>query len=281
MPFSGNTESDRTEYGFRLRYETLRSLLERNVVALQILSNLEADLNHYRQRDFRIQNAVRRLVDEATLMAQELNLLSSDKYDDLYAVLEKIREELSASFARAHDRPGRAVIVSLGEEESGGKASGLASVARVLPGSVPAGFTVTTAAYRRFLEENDLEERIVLMFQDIDVVSDHGQFRSRIETINSWILSATIPESVRRAIAENVEKMPEPVSKGWAVRSSAVDEDGRYSFAGQFETILGARTEALESAARRSAGSRRPHGRLVHAPRRRIRGRNRPNVGSQ
>ncbi len=254
MPFSGSTESDRTEYGFRLRYETLRSLLARNVTALQILSNLEADLNHYNQRDFRIQKSVRRLVDEATLMAQELNLLSSNKYDGLYAVLERIRRQLSASFEQISDRPGRALAVPLDAEESldvslvGGKASGLASLGRFLPDVVPPGFTVTTAAYRRFLEENDLKERLTLMFQDIDVVSDKGQFRSRIETIRSWILSASIPPTVRQAIEENAKRIANNASKGWAVRSSAVDEDGFHSFAGQFETVLGVPTDKLETA---------------------------------
>ncbi|MEJ2720946.1 MAG: PEP/pyruvate-binding domain-containing protein [bacterium] len=218
------------------------------------MSNLEADLNHLTHRDFRVQRSVRRLVDEATLMAQELNLLSSDRYDDLYAVLERIREELSESFERIPARAGRALAAPLDGEDSldvsvvGGKASGLACLSRFLPGTVPPGFTITTAAYRRFLGENNLKERIMMMFRDIDVVSDRDQFRSRIETIRSWIVSATIPEAVRTAIRENVDRISGAAPAAWAVRSSAVDEDGRYSFAGQFETLLGVQPDELETA---------------------------------
>jgi pyruvate, water dikinase len=254
LPSSRKTQSDRSEYDFRFRYETLRSLLARNVSCLQILSNLEADLVHLSYRDFRIRKAVRRLVDEATLMAQELNLLSSDRYRDLYPVLERIRRQLSVAFTQKSGRPDRTLAVPLGGQESldislvGGKAYGVASLEQLLPGSVPPGFTITTAAGERLLRENNLKDRIMLMFQDIDVVSDRHQFQSRLETIRSWILSASVPESVQQVIQEHAGRIREDASGGWAVRSSAVDEDGRYSFAGQFETVLGVTRQGLESA---------------------------------
>jgi pyruvate,water dikinase len=251
---SGVSGPSGTEYDFRLRYETFRSLLTRNVVCLEILSNLEADLGHVAHGDSRIQRSVRRLVDEATLMAQELNLVSSNRYDNLYAVLEQIRRDISTSFGRTPKEAGRALAVPLDGAESrdlalvGGKAHGLASLSQALPGAVPPGFTITTAAYQRLLEENDLRERIMLMFQDLDVVADRDQFRSRIDTIRSWITSASIPDAVRRAIDENATGISADATSGWAVRSSAVDEDGSYSFAGQFETLLGVGSGDLESA---------------------------------
>lgn len=254
MPFSREIQSNSSEYGFRLRYETLRSLLAENVTCLQILSNLEADLNHLAYHDMRIQRSVRRLVDEATLMAQELNFLSSDRYSGLYGVLEKIRRQISASFQQIPERPNRALAVPLDGDESldislvGGKAHGVASLGRFFPKYVPDGFTITTAAYQQLLKENKLKNRIIMMFQDIDVVSDPDQFRARIETIRSWILSASIPEAVQQAIEENAGRASKGAPHGWAVRSSAVDEDGNYSFAGQFETLLGVQSDELGSA---------------------------------
>ena len=55
MPFnSENTAMREMDYHFRFRYETLRSLLNKNGDALQILSDLEADLNHIHYYDERI-----------------------------------------------------------------------------------------------------------------------------------------------------------------------------------------------------------------------------------
>lgn len=254
MRFPGIAQSDWPESSFRLRYEALRSLLARNVTCLEILSNLEADLNHLSYHDFRIHRSVRRLLDEATLMAQELNLSCADRYDDLYGVLERMRREISRSFEQIPKWKGGALEVPLASEESldatlvGGKTQGLAWLNQFLPGRVPMGFTVTTAAYGRLLEENHLRERIMLMFQDIDAVSDREQFRSRVDTIRSWIMSASVPDDVRHAIREGAEHTVGDVSKGWAVRSSAVDEDGGRSFAGQFESLLGVEPDDLESA---------------------------------
>ncbi len=66
------------DHDFRFRYETLRSLLKKNGNALQIMSDLEADLNHISHYDERIKRPLRRLITETLLMAQELNLLTKD-----------------------------------------------------------------------------------------------------------------------------------------------------------------------------------------------------------
>jgi pyruvate,water dikinase len=71
-----NIASYNKDYNFRFRYETLRSLLNKNGSALQILSDLEADLNHMRHYDKRIKRPIQRLITESLLMAQELNIMT-------------------------------------------------------------------------------------------------------------------------------------------------------------------------------------------------------------
>jgi len=103
---------------------------------------------------------------------------------------------------------------------------------------VPPGFTVTTSAYRLFLKENNLNDRIRMMLRDIDAAKDRGRFSTITESIRNMIHSANTPKAVRDAIIENARNIPGGAPSGWAVRSSATSEDSRFSFAGQFESLL-------------------------------------------
>jgi len=246
--------TEQSEYAFRLRHETLRSLLDKNGSALEILSDLEADLNHLRRSDARIRRPVRRLIDEALLMAQELNLLAGDRYTELYRVLLGIQSEVDTALRDDPEGRARALVVTLDSEESldeglvGGKSAGLARLRGYCPDSVAAGFTITTAAYDRFLAESDLHDRIRLLLTHLEVATDGDLVRSRSETIRGWIQDAELPPAIREAIREGVQSLPEVGPSGWAVRSSATSEDGRHSFAGQFDSKLGVAADQLEHA---------------------------------
>ena len=85
-----------TERGLeqRLRFETLRALLDENGAALQALNDLAADLNHLHPADVRIRRPVMRLLQRTMLMAQELNSMAGDRYVELYGVLGAIHERI-------------------------------------------------------------------------------------------------------------------------------------------------------------------------------------------
>ena len=233
------------DYDFRFRYETLRSLLKKNGNALQIMSDLEADLNHISHYDERIKRPLRRLVTEVLLMAQELNLLTKDRYKDLYPLIFHLRSQTDALF-QLEEAPGFKPLAMMidpsqraEEEWIGGKAMGIWTLSAYFPDAAPPGFVITTAAYQEMLKQDDLDNRIRLLLNDLDVITDQDQFQLRTKTIRKWIRETSIPSEVVDAIHAFANRIESSYgAKEWAVRSSSVLEDSGSSFAGQFTTEL-------------------------------------------
>ena len=254
------------DYQFRFHYETLRSLLNKNGGALQILSDLEADLNHMRHYDKRVRRPIQRLITESLLMAQELNLMTSDHYTDLYDVIFKLRDKTDQLFYgyQTEGSYGYQPFV-LGPDEQtgvdpaliGGKAFGVSMLNQYFKDLVPPGFVVTTAAYNCIIEDNDLHDRIRILLNNLDVTEDQDQFQSRTRTIRQLIREAVVRPEIETGIIEQArilnQRFPDAL---WAVRSSAVFEDGTHSFAGQFDSELQIKTEHLITAYRHVLASR-------------------------
>ena len=250
-----NIENYEMDYNFRFRYETLRALLNKNGSALEILSDLEADLSHMHQYDARIKRSVRRLITETLLMAQELNLLTGNRYFDLYEIIFRLRNETDELFKKSKATESRPLALEIGSHPMpdpdliGGKASGICFLKQHLKNSVPDGFIITTIAYKLILEKNNLQERIRILLSNLDVTADKDQFKSRVETIRRWIKSAQVPGEIEKEIKKYAGLVTKISNDGlWAVRSSAVYEDGMHSFAGQFDSKLWVKTENLVKA---------------------------------
>ncbi|MDA3898548.1 MAG: PEP-utilizing enzyme [Desulfobacteraceae bacterium] len=243
------------DYNFRFRYETLRSLLNKNGSALQILSDLEADLNHMRHYDKRIKRPIQRLITESLLMAQELNLMTEDHYSDLYEVIFQLRNKTDALFLDDQPDSDQPFVVRLDSqalpepELVGGKAFGIWRFKKYFKDLVPSGFVVTTAAYNRIIKDNNLQNRIRILLNNLDVTEDQSQFKSRTQTIRRMIRETTVSEEIENAIKEQAELLDQEFpGRLWAVRSSAVCEDGKHSFAGQFDSELQIKTEDMVKA---------------------------------
>lgn len=123
----------------------------------------------------------------------------------------------------------------------GGKGASLARMAAAgLP--VPRGFHVTTAAYRRFVEENGLQEQILAVVSAV-TAEDPAALGEASRQIGQLFADAIIPDEIAVAIRRAYVELGElPV----AVRSSATAEDlPGMSFAGQQETYLNMCGEAM------------------------------------
>jgi pyruvate,water dikinase len=125
----------------------------------------------------------------------------------------------------------------------GGKGASLARMAVAgLP--VPPGFHITTAAYRRFVEENRLQEQIMAAVSTV-TPDEPATLEEASGQIAGLFAQSALPddiaETIRRAYAE-LGGNDLPV----AVRSSATAEDlPEMSFAGQQETYLNIHGEAM------------------------------------
>ena len=121
-------------------------------------------------------------------------------------------------------------------ETVGGKGASLARlVANGLP--VPDGFHVTTAAYRRFVIENDLQPGILAALETVDIAQPATLDAASL-TIGELFSGAQTPPDVASAIALAYASL-RGASPVVAVRSSATAEDlPDLSFAGQQDTYL-------------------------------------------
>jgi phosphohistidine swiveling domain-containing protein len=135
-------------------------------------------------------------------------------------------------------------------EVVGGKGASLARlVAAGLP--VPDGFHITTAAYRRFVVENDLQPGILAALETVDP-SQPSTLEAASQAIRALFAAAHTPPDVAGEIAQTYAELAgrDPIV---AVRSSATAEDlPQASFAGQQETYLNVRgaAEVLEAVKR-------------------------------
>jgi pyruvate,water dikinase len=109
---------------------------------------------------------------------------------------------------------------------------------------VPGGFATTAHAYREFLRQGGLDERIRAELAGLDV-DDVAKLTATGARIRGWILATPFPPQIESAVLDELRKMSNGQEIAVAVRSSATAEDlPEASFAGQQETFLNVRGEA-------------------------------------
>ncbi|MDV7210289.1 phosphoenolpyruvate synthase [Azotobacter beijerinckii] len=130
-------------------------------------------------------------------------------------------------------------------ERVGGKNASLGEMISNLSGagvSVPGGFATTAQAYRDFLEQSGLNERIHAALDALDV-DDVNALAKTGAQIRQWVMEAELPAQLDAAIRKAFAEMAGGNDNlAVAVRSSATAEDlPDASFAGQQETFLNIR----------------------------------------
>ena len=130
-------------------------------------------------------------------------------------------------------------------ERVGGKNASLGEMISNLAGagvSVPGGFATTAQAYRDFLEQSGLNERIHAALDALDV-DDVNALAKTGAQIRQWVMDAEFPAQLDADIRTAFAAMSSGNEQmAVAVRSSATAEDlPDASFAGQQETFLNIR----------------------------------------
>ena len=118
----------------------------------------------------------------------------------------------------------------------GGKAANLGALSRLDGVSVPAGFCVTTDAYRRVVSEaRPIADRLArLSLLDVD---DRESIRTITAEIRALVEKIVIPDDVAAEITRAIAQLGDATA--YAVRSSATAEDlPTASFAGQQDSFL-------------------------------------------
>ena len=105
---------------------------------------------------------------------------------------------------------------------------------------VPPGFTVTTTTFALLVEHNRLRPAIDLLLASIDPESS-SSLEETSQALMTLVRRMDIPDHVSLAIAAEYDRLASPYPDALprvAVRSSAMHEDGKHSFAGQYHSVL-------------------------------------------
>ncbi len=225
-------------------FEQFQILLQYHQKAMELITDLgeKSGGDYIFDRKY-LFDAAHELQDLLLRMIKALNLISSNPYNDLYTALDRIFLPMEAELKGRLSLDQEPFVISLMDagldnpELVGGKAGTLVQVIRKLHIPVPNGFIITNRAYRRYLEHNDLADRIHSWIESW--AAGKEDLRKAADQIRYSLLAGIVP----RDLAREIKRYAQRGRAFWAVRSSANGEDGDFSFAGLHESLLNVPSE--------------------------------------
>ncbi|MDP2156761.1 MAG: PEP/pyruvate-binding domain-containing protein, partial [Nitrospirota bacterium] len=235
-----------TQERFRQKYTAFQQLLHENNHALEIMADIEEkmtgeylfDINYITGRASAISESMSRLVNH-------LDNLSHGKYAQLHRSYESIKDRIDAALQNRIEIPQADDILPLQQIQAdmtliaGGKMANLGVIRHSLNIRVPEGFVITSSAFKRFMEHSQVQEKLSKMLSGLNI-KNMVEIEEASRAIQEMIIEAELPPELERHILEATDDLysRSRQKQGFSVRSSAIFEDGDFSFAGQYETLL-------------------------------------------
>ena len=225
---------------FHLLFQKFQQVLETNNRALEIITDMGEKLGGDYLFDIQyIKNAYSQLSAALTGSIREFDLLTRRKYPLLDDVYNRIDNQIKNTIYDLPLMSNKRVIFYEDitwdmRRDVGGKNAGLSDLKNILKLNVPYGFAVTTYAFDEFIQHNSLDKRIAQPGKDTELSE------AKLDELHSLIAAAEMPPDLDRDIQVAVDRTRAGCGEKCflAVRSSAEEEDGELSFAGQFDTVL-------------------------------------------
>jgi pyruvate,water dikinase len=256
---------------FQQRYADFRQLLAANVRAMDIMNELERVLRG--DKPFGIvfiRSTCTQLLTAVFRIIRSLNHLAPQSYNNLYTAYDDIERKIERVLEERKSLNTSELIISLDRLHAGqtalvgSKMANLGELKQALGLDIPSGFVITTCAYLRFLEYNNLQDEINSRLQSSrydlnghaldDSPDDETQGRTswleRSSQIQSLIKEAPLPPELAEAMHQSfAAHFGEDSGTKLAVRSSAIGEDVAHSsFAGQYRSLLNISEEQIPQA---------------------------------
>jgi len=238
---------------FKLVFARFRQLIDSNTRVLQLFTDAaEKQAGDFVFGHAYVASVVAQLFDLADKIVYDLNSITDQKYSRLYALVDQLRAESQGDLSGRPVVPRTESCIAFEQIDDsrvnlvGGKSAHLGEVMTRLQVPIPAGFTITTHAYLRIVEENGLVQPIEAAIQRLDHGDEHP-----LEDICQRLRSVKIPRDVRQAIQKALSAMKTSGRPLYlALRSSALGEDDDQSFAGQYRSVLQVKPEKVLDAYR-------------------------------
>lgn len=231
----------RPEMIIREKHDHFRALLRADAKALDLIAELDGHLFAYDPADMaRIRMLSAALLEAVHRMVESLAGMNPLLAEQVHEAVTHIVSAADVPMRREPAQCAPPYVLDLRDAAdlpflAGGKASNL-SLASRFGAPVPSGFVVTASAFARFLRDNDLEEEIENRFQSVSLTNFDAIVQATGE-LQELILGSNVPGDVADKILESVHGLDLRGAR-LAVRSSALAEDGRISFAGQYASEL-------------------------------------------
>ncbi|MBW2704975.1 MAG: pyruvate, water dikinase [Deltaproteobacteria bacterium] len=226
---------------FKERYHSFRLLLNANNRALEIMAELEEALKgeHPFGMTF-VRSRSTAIAVNVFKMIENLDFLAPEKYRELNTIFKGIREDIDRLLTHEKPMTDERLVIPLNTIDKnmtdlvGSKMANLGELKNNLKLNVPDGFAITSSAFQRFIEHNDLRSEINRRFQSANLDDMESLFTLSAE-IQHLISTAKIPKSLEDAIMDAWWQTED--NAGFeitaALRSSAMGEDeAGSSFAG-------------------------------------------------
>jgi len=228
------------------KYESFKTLLKCDKIAHEFMAVLEDIYYTPKKCDFQtvvktyehFSNAVFQMVEALLTMcpSRYWSLKAYFKKFDFYVrfMLAPPDFDFSPPFIIELDQ-----VSQFDETISGKKAFSLSYLHCTLNLPVPDGFVITTNAFHYFLKINELFEPLNEILAHLDINNSASLEQAAFE-IKQLILNATVPKDIEIAVTDAINALDGSTDINFraALRSSAVKEDGKASFAGQYLTML-------------------------------------------
>ena len=165
-------------------------------------------------------------------IVKNLDQLAPGKYRDLFDQFKEIQGRINEVLSQRKQPKAEKLVLPFEEinvnlaDQVGSKMANLGEVMNRLELPVPAGFVITSLAYQRFFEHNDLQTEIDRLLQASEV-DQLDQLYSLSADIQQLIIRATVPPDLEEAIMGAYRHLEAKAGEGVKVsmRSSALGED--------------------------------------------------------
>jgi pyruvate,water dikinase len=237
----------------RKKYEAFKALLTHDKQVHELMAELEEIYHNQVRVDFRvIEDKYNDLSRYVFAMLEDFAKMCPSCYPDLKDYFKRFDSYVRFIFTPTECNTSAPFTIPLnkippdGQALVGGKALNLSIVERDLQLPIPGGVVITTNSFCYFIKFNDLRKSIDKRLTRLDINSTASLNIISHELVD-MMMKARIPPDMEEDILNAYNSLQKSTGKDvrLAMRSSAVGEDTRSSFAGQYRTILNVRKDGI------------------------------------
>jgi pyruvate,water dikinase len=228
------------------KYAIFQQLLAKNNYVLELLADMEEKLSGEYLFDRQYINKNVKLISQGVFdLIENLNALSQDKYTQLYKVHDSINNDIEKILAQKLEIPASDFTIPLEnltsemKDIAGGKNAHLGDIKKRLNLPTPEGFVISAYAFAKFMEHNVFTEKINKSLSSLSI-ENMEEVNKVSREIQDMIIKSDIPHDLEKAIKDAYAELCRKIGSETtvSVRSSAILEDGMFTFAGQYATFL-------------------------------------------